>query len=123
MKKQVHEFVLEGMKEYFPSFSQEAAEPPSDDWDRDFKERNKFKSLPETSMEDKRIQNATTSVIGKWFDEVYTHEISSKFHPAMVANMDETMLTTNHRLLCVVRRDSSYAITSEQEDQEHITIL
>jgi len=111
------------MKEFFTKFTQEMPHPPGMDWLKAFKQRNMMKQLLSTDMEDKRVQNTTTSNIGNWFYKIYTEEISSKFNPAMVANLDETMLTTNHRLLCVVRMDSRYAITPMEKDSEHITFL
>jgi len=111
------------MNEYFPDFTMKSSCMPGMDWLRGFKQRNKLKSILETSLEDKRIQHASTSNIGGWFDDIYTEELSKKFHHSMVANLDETMLTTNHRLTCVVRRCSRFAITPETTDQEHITML
>ena len=40
-----------------------------------------------------------------------------------IGNMDETMISSNSRLLCVVRRSSRYALNVEDENSEHITLV
>lgn len=111
------------MVEYFPKWKLPECEEPSDDWIKAFSKRNDMKKLLSSDMEQGRIEMGTTGNIGSWFTETYDPIDLSKYHTSMIANMDESMLQTKSRMVCIVKRTARHAIISESGNDEHITIV
>ncbi len=107
----------------YPSFVKKEFHIPSEDWLSDFKDRWNLKTLKSTDIERARSLGATVSLIRKWFTEVYDRIDLNKYDKSFIGNMDETMISSKSRLLCIVRRTSRYALSIEDENSEHITLV
>jgi hypothetical protein len=91
------------MQAIYPTFLQKEIDRPSEFWLREYLVRWKLKTLRSTDIELARSQQATASAIKKWFTEVYDKIDFSLYEKDFIGNMDETMISSNSRLLCVVR--------------------
>jgi hypothetical protein len=111
------------MKSIYPKFEEKIVERPSEFWLKQYLDRWKLKTLHSTDIELARSQQATATAIKKWFIEVYDKIDFSLYGKDFIGNMDETMISSNSRLLCVVRRASRYALNVEDENSEHITLV
>ncbi len=111
------------MVEHYPKFQKPITEMPSATWFRGFLKRNELKKLASTNMEKNRLEMGTTGNIKYWFEEIYSKIDLNKFDFRMIGNCDESMLTSKSRLICIVKRNSRFAIISEDENNEHITIM
>ena len=111
------------MQSIYLTFLQKEIDRPSEFWLKEYLTRWKLKTLRSTDIELARSQQATTSAIKKWFEEVYDKIDFSLYEKDFIGNMDETMISSNSRLLCVVRRSSRYALNVEDENSEHITLV
>lgn len=107
----------------YPSFVKNETKIPSEDWLSDFKGRWNLKTLKSTDIEGVRSLGATVTSIRKWFSEVYDPIDLTKYDKSFIGNMDETMISSKSRMLCVVRRTSRYALNIEDENSEHITLV
>ncbi len=108
---------------HYPKYKVPATEMPSHSWLNGFVNRNDLKKMKETNLEKNRIQMGTTSNVKSWFDDTYSKIDLSKYDERMIGNADESMLQSNYRLVCIVKRTTRFAITSEDENSEHCTIL
>jgi hypothetical protein len=111
------------MKVIYPTFVKKESQLPSDDWLGDFKGRWSLKPLKSTDIERARSLGATVSSLRKWFTDIYDLIDLSKYDKSFIGNMDETMISSKSRLLCIVRRTSRYALSIEDENSEHITLV
>jgi len=111
------------MRLIYPSFVKNETKIPSEDWLSDFKGRWNLKTLKSTDIEGVRSLGATVTSIRKWFSEVYDPIDLTKYDKSFIGNMDETMISSKSRMLCVVRRTSRYALNIEDENSEHITLV
>jgi hypothetical protein len=111
------------MKTLYPLYKRNPIERPSEYWLKKFYARWDLKTLRSTDIELARSQQATASAIKKWFAEVYDKIDFSLYDKDFIGNMDETMISSKSRLLCVVRRSSRYALNVEDENNEHITLV
>jgi len=123
MRKEVQHDAEEKMKEFFPHFKFEEPEEPSDFWVKSFQQRHKLKNTLSTSLSSERIAAGSEVVISKWFLETYTEKFYQQFKGNMIANLDETMLISRNRFMCIVRRDSRYAVVEDDDTTEHVTML
>jgi hypothetical protein len=67
--------------------------------------------------------NATVGNVQNWTSEISKKVDWTKVHPLMIGNLDETMLSSKGRTLCIVKQGDRYAITEDLESKEHVTIL
>jgi hypothetical protein len=111
------------MQTLYPTFLEKEVNRPSEFWLKEYFDRWKLKTLLHTDIELARSQQATASAIKKWFTEVYDKIDFSLYGKDFIGNMDETMISSKSRLLCVVRRSSRYALNVEDENSEHITLV
>ena len=111
------------MKEYYVDYSFPEPEEPSAEWVKAFMNRHNLKTLLSTPLSKDRSEAGSDVSISQWFKDVYTEDIAKQFKPAMIANLDETMLIARNRFLCVVKRDSRYAVIEEDDTCEHVTLL
>jgi len=111
------------MQSMYPTFSEPIVERPSENWYRKYLARWKLKTLPNTDIEMIRSLQATASAIRTWFTEVYDKIDLTQYEKTFIGNMDETMLSSKSKLLCVVRGASRYALNQEDENSEHITLI
>lgn len=92
-------------------------------WVQVFIKRNNLDKRNSTSLAQERSDNASIITIRKWFEEIYTNTVFSKLKPAMIANLDETMLVSRNKLCCVVKRGSRFAVIKDDDPGEHVTML
>ena len=123
MKKQVVNTAQDAMIEFYPDFKFPTVEEPSGDWGLDFIKRNGMEKKENHSLKKDRSEGANITTIRDWFNNVYTEEEFKKYKPSMIGNLDETMLVSRSKLICVVKRGSRYAICDEDDDTEHVTML
>jgi len=119
----VQDFAVQQMSEFYPNFQLSQPEMPTFKWLTAFEGRNSMKEKIDTPLEKERAEKATVSNIGNWFDNVYTADHAEGVHFGLVANLDETMINSKSRLFCVVRSTDRFAVVSEDEEAEHITML
>ena len=123
MKKEIFSSAQDAMREFYPDFEFPKVEEPSLDWVEDFIKRNNLCKKENHELGIDRSVNANLSTLQEWFKNVFTEELYKKFKPAMIGNLDETMLVARNKFLCVVKRGSRFAITDSDESAEHVTML
>ena len=123
MKKEIVEAAQDAIVEFYPDYKFPKVEEPISDWIRDFMKRNDMENKESHMLEKARSEGANITTIRDWFNNVYSEDEFKKYKPVMIGNIDETMLVSKSKLLCVVKRGSRYAICQEDDDTEHVTML
>ena len=123
MKQEVYEKAHAEMVQHYPKFVLPTVEAPSIDWIRVFNKRNTMTPKVSSDMEAKRVEMGSVGNIREWFEKVYDPIDLTKYNPRMIGNMDETMLQTKSRLLCIVKKGTRHAITKDTDTGEHIIVV
>jgi hypothetical protein len=123
MRLEVDSRAYEVMQEYYDQFKYEPAEEPSISWVESFMKKYSFTTRRENRLEKERSENASVGNLKFWFEKIGREVDMSKIDKCMIGNLDETMLNTKGRSLCIVKKGSRYAVTQDDEGKHHITIL
>lgn len=123
MKKEIVAVAQDAIHEYYPKFTFPEVEKPSLDWVHDFMKRNNLQKKTDHHLEKVRSEAGSIATLKDWFTNVYTEEEYKKYKSFMIGNLDETMLSSNSKLVCVGKRGSRFAVSEGDDSAEHVTML
>ena len=111
------------MIQYYPKFSKPEFNEPSDQWIRDFKERNSFKSVNNSELEKERAKTASVGNMKWWWENVYKKIEIDKYDPRFIFNGDETMLQSNGKFMVLIRNWEQVGVVVNDDNNDHITMM
>jgi len=113
----------EEMKQYYPKFPKPEFDEPSDQWIKDFKERNSFKSSNSSKLEKERAKTATVGNMKWWWENVYKKIEIDKYDSKFIFNGDETMVQSNGKFTVLIRKWEKVGVVVEEDNNDHITMM
>lgn len=117
------EDAYEKMINYFPKFPKPEFEEPTDQWIKDFKYRNSFKSTKGSDLEKERAKNATVGNMKWWWENVFKKIEIDKYNSKFIFNGDETMLQSCGKFTVLIRKWEETGVIVEDENADHITMM
>lgn len=111
------------MLQHYPKHKFQKSEPPSMSWIDTFMKRNSFITMKENPLEKERSENGSVGNVKFWFSKIESELNMKDYHPSMIGNLDETMLSSKGRSLVVVKKGTRFATSQDISNCEHITIL
>ena len=94
-------------------------------WINSFLSRHEdLKKRTPRKLEEERIQNSDDFIITTWFDKIITKFNENNYHPSLIANMDETMLSSKDlRIKVIIPQERKTGVQRMQKETEHITLV
>src|SRR5271155_2198940 len=111
------------MIQYYPKFPKPEFDEPSDQWVRDFKERNSFKTVNNSELEKERAKTATVGNMKWWWENVYKKIEINKYDSRFIFNGDESMLQSNGKFMVLIRNWEQVGVVVNDDNNDHITMM
>ena len=93
-------------------------------WISRFIVRNNLKRRAPGRLEPERIDQGRVQTVEEWFKLIEPQFQSKKYHPSLIANMDETMLSCKDaRVKVIIPKERRTGVKRLSKETEHITLI
>ena len=96
----------------------------SRNWIRSFIDRNDLKKKVPRLLEPNQLLKTISTVVNEWFDLLNPFLEAKKYHPSLISNMDETMLSCkNKKVKVILPSERRTGIKRLEKESEYITLI